>query len=544
VQIFAAEDPADPGAAIALPHEMPDTDFAAGDVMFWVQGSGTSAALRDTGFVLDVKDAGTGADKVAVTVVEFVKIKVTIKSTPALTPRPGHPAPADHTFESTKLAEDFDDAKNKPLVIMRNGQPDMELEVSTRPDAPVELPILWKAIRNPADHFSLGGMNGLPTITPKADKRKAVLAADNKGSFRIRPFIDTNGNGKYNPKEPSMPLNLVLADATVVADNSAGIAGNLTSALTASSFDVRNGAWHVTWPPCLAAGGAGMTMELVADVTGGGADGRLGLDKVFGGLVNMLTDNAITLTYETPVAPTPLDFIAKVWKKIFGGGNTPNHTIRNRYVLNLGDATGRYGNQPPSPPNLFQPGGTAPTLLAFPILDTGRNNGGTGGDTACMSTSGPYPERGFAGFDPVPTDRPVGKRYTFRCIDSPGRGFLLQHPDHATEYLSVVHYVQRFRANFCFWTNITATRRQSGDPCDRVYCLLRSMDWAALGDWTIAWTPKVGAAGFDGAATNTNTHTIEMTNPTTTDPIDRANDGGVEVRPPSGITSAIAWETT
>ena len=40
-----------------------------------------------------------------------------------------------------------------------------------------------------------------------------------------------------------------------------------------------------------------MTMELVADVVGGGANGRLGLEKVFGGLVNMLTGNAISLVY-------------------------------------------------------------------------------------------------------------------------------------------------------------------------------------------------------------------------------------------------------
>ncbi|MFI5382412.1 MAG: hypothetical protein ACHRHE_24205, partial [Tepidisphaerales bacterium] len=526
VQVFAAEDPAGGGAATALPHEMPEADFAAGDVKFWAQGSGTSAALRDTGFVLDVKDVGTDADKVTVTVVEFTKIKATIKSTPALTPRPGIAAPADHTFETTKLVEDFDDAKNKPLVLMRNAMPDIALEVTVNPAAPVDLPIVWKAIRNPLDHVTLGGTGDLPTLTPDAgDKRKCVLAADNKGSFRIRPFIDTNASGKYDPKEPSMPLNLVLADATLVADNSAGLAGNLTSALAASSFGVRNGTWPRNWPAntwanATGAGGAGMTMELVADVTGGGADGQLGLDKVFGGLTNMLTGNEITLTYTTQTAPVT------------------SFTVRNRYVLNLGAATGFYSNSatavPPDPPDLFQPGGTAPTLLVFPVLDTGRSPGGVGGETACMGTSGTW--------DPVPAARPVGKRYTLRCIDSPGRGFLLQHPDHATARLVTIHYVQRFRANFCFWTNCTASRAQTGDPTDRTYCVIRHMEWAALGDWTIAWT--AAGATFTPALTNTNPHTIQVTNPTTVNPIDRAKEQGVEVRPPSGITSAIAWETT
>ena len=514
VQIFAAEDPATAGAAIALPHEMPVGDFAGGDVKFWVQGAGASAALRDTGFALDVKTVGTDADKVTVTVVEFTKIKATIKSTPANTPRAGHPAPADHTFESTKLMEDFADDKNKPLVLMRNAQPDIQLEVTTNPAAPVELPIVWKAIRNPNDDATLGGKADLPTLTPDAaDKRKAKFAADNKGSFRIRPFIDTNGNTEYNAKEPSMPLNLVLADVTLVSDNSAGLAANLTSTLSATDFSVRNGTWPNTWAACLTAGGAGMTMELVADVTGGGADGRLGLDKVFGGLVNMLRGNEITLTYQTPTAPVT------------------SHVVRNRYVLNRPAATGDYGGTP-----MFQPGHTAPDLLLFPVLDTGRSPGGLGAETACMGRSGVW--------DPAPADRPKGKRYTLRCIDSPGRSFVLTHPDHPTERLVTIHYVQQFQANFCFWTNVTNVRTQSGDAADRVYGALRTMNWAAVGDWTIAWTPKAHGPGFDGALANINPHNIEVTGPATISPIGRAQDHGIEVRPPSGITSAIAWETT
>jgi hypothetical protein len=311
-----------------------------------------------------------------------------------------------------------------------------------------------------------------------------------------------------------MPLNLVLADATLVADNSAGIVGNLTSALGAF-VNIRNGTWPATWAAATGAGGAGMTMELVADVTGGGADGLLGLDKVFGGLVNMLEGNEITLTYQSQVAPIT------------------THTVRNRYVLNRSAATGRYSSSSPDPKDLFQPGHTAPTLLAFPVLDTGRDPGGLGAETAVMGRSGVW--------DPVPTPQAVGTRYTLRCIDSPGRGFNLQHPNHATEYLVTIHYVQRFRANFCFWTNVNNTRAKSGHAAERVYSVLRHMLWEAVGDWTVTWAPA--GTGFAGTLTNTNPHAINVTAPTTVTPIGRAQDNGVEVRPPSGITKAIAWET-
>jgi hypothetical protein len=251
-----------------------------------------------------------------------------------------------------------------------------------------------------------------------------------------------------------------------------------------------------------------MTMELVADVTGGGADGRLGLEKVFGGLVNMLTGNEITLTYKD------------------GGPPAATYTVRNRYVLNLGAATGNYGGT-----KMFTPGDPAPDVLAFPVLDTGRGSGGLGGASATMTRSGPL--------DPAQTDLAVGSQYTLRCIDSPGRGFLLVHPDHPAAGLTDIHYVQRFKANFCFWTNIKKNRDRTGDPADRVYSVVRNMDWAAIGDWTVA-------DALTGAPTLNNTvaHSISITNPTSVDPIGRAQDHGVEVRPPSGITTAIAWVST
>lgn len=493
----------------------PASGAAADLKKLWVEGSTTSLALIDTQIRLDVKDVDLGCDRANATVVEFTKIKATTKSTPARTVRAGYPAPDDHTFENTKYTEDFADGKNEPLVLMRNAQPDIALELTAKPDLPVDLDILWKAVRNKDDAGSIGGKTDLPTVTRDgADKRKAVLNANAKGSFRIRPYIDCNGLDEYSPGEPSIPLNLVLADAVMVADNSAGLNGNLTSALGGGILNVRNGTWPDTWAACIGAHGAGMTMELVADVTGGGANGRLGLNKVFGGLVNMLTDNQITLTYTEPPAlgvlpplPPPVTY-----------------TVRNRYVLNRDVATGNYGGTP-----MFEPTDAPPNILAFPVLDTGRDAGGLGGESATMSRSGMWDKQ---------ANRPVGIRYTLRCIDSPGRGFLLNHSDHPTAQLTGVHYVQAFRANFCFWTNVTKARGTTGDAADRVYSAARTMDWEAHGDWTVTW---VGAVP---TLVNTNPHAIAISNPNTVSPIGRAQDNGVECRPPSGITTAISWVTT
>ena len=510
VKLFDAETK---GSEFAFGTEINHSAGAKADLKtLWVEGATTSAALIDTQVRLNVKDVDFGCDRANTTVVEFTKIKATIKSTPAKTVRVGHPAPDDHTFENTKYTEDFANGKNEPLVLIRNAQPDIALELTAKPDLPVDLDIQWKAVRNKDDKASIGGKTDLPTVTRDgADKRKATLNANARGSFHIRPYIDCNGVDEYSPKEPSIPLNLVLADVEVVADNSAGLNGNLTSALGAV-VNVRNGTWPDTWAECIKAGGAGMTMELVADVTGGGSNGRLGLDKVFGGLINMLTDNQITLTYTEPLAVGP------------SPPPPATYTVRNRYVLNRDVATGDYGGT-----KMFKPTDTAPSVMAFPVLDTGRGSGGLGGESATMGRSGVWDKQ---------ANRPVGIRHTLRCIDSPGRGFILNHSEHATARLTNIHYVQAFRANFCFWANISKGRGQTGDPCDRVYSAARTMDWEAHGDWNVTW-------GVGGAAlSNTNPHAIAISNPNTVSPVGRAQDNGVECRPPSGITDSIAWVTT
>ena len=180
---------------------------------------GVSAAMLDTGFKLGVDGIDDDGDRVNITAMQFNQIKTTIKSTPPLNgARVGFGLPSDFTFLTTEISADF--SVNKPLVLMKNAQPDVKLEVSI---APAGVPIRWQAIRNAADHSSLGGSSNLPTVSP--DNGLVTQANVNvSGSFNLRAYVDCNGSNQYEDHidmEPSMPLNVVIANAVVVTDNSA-----------------------------------------------------------------------------------------------------------------------------------------------------------------------------------------------------------------------------------------------------------------------------------------------------------------------------------
>ena len=494
------------GVATVLPFTMANTAISeANGALFWVQGAAASGALRDTGFTLGVQGGDPEGDKVLITVVNMTKIAATIKPTPANTARAGFAAPANHAYSSTSYSEDF--AVNTPLVLMRNSQTDVALEVTC---VPADVPVTWVAVRNTADHATLGGEADLPTVTKDAgNPYKSTLNTNNKGSFQIRPIVDANGTGKFEDKEPSIPLNLVLANATMVNDKNIGNVGALVSGFNGAgtSFSVSNGVWPGTHrnPTNGDLAAAGMAMEIDADVTGGGADGKLGLDMVFGGYVNDLRDVRINASYtDNTVAPPT------------------NHRFNNVYVSNAAAATGAMGTTP-----MFLTGDPAPTPYSFPLLDTGRSPNGDGGENATMTRS--YPQ--------VVTARPVGERWNLRCIDSPGRGIPVAHPVNANALITSLDYTHGFEGCFAFWTNVTKVRSPSGDSADRLYAVVNRLRWECRAVWSFTHA----GGGAAPVANATTAHTVTWTS-TKLDPIARAQDQNLEVRPPSGITSVIAWD--
>src|SRR5262249_55950834 len=149
---------------------------------------------------------------------------------------------------------------------------------------------------------------------------------------------------------------------------------------------IRNGLWTTL-------AHAGMAMQLSVDVTGGGVDGLLGLDRVFGGLVNNLSHVDINAVYHDGVAAHP------------------NHHWINRDVSNGGAATGGSAGGTP----VFQPGDPAPVPYSWPLLDSGRSPNGIGGDTATMGRSRIASR--------VAAPGGIGQRWAIECMDSPGRSF-------------------------------------------------------------------------------------------------------------------------
>lgn len=504
LQVFDAE--TGPATPVSLPREIDNSAIPADGLRLWVEGKSVSGALRDSGLRLGVKDVEPIADWVAVTVVEFKQIQATIPPTPANTARTGFAAPAPHVFKSTSLSPDF--TVNTPLVLMRNAQPDIALEVTS---APAGLPLKWQAIRNPLDHTSLGDNHAVPPLKAEpGDARKAHLDANEKGSFYIRCYIDTSGSNAYLDGAPSIPLTLVLVNATVFADNSvANQAALAPPTASATSVTVKNGTWPIGGLNAAALAAAGMAMELVADVTGGGANGLLGLDSVFVGLINNLQFVDVRAVYHDPAPPGA------------------DYNVTNLYVSNwtsAGPAT--LGGHP-----LFTPSSThAPLSMSFPLLDTGRTGEGVGGETATMVSSGPHSS--------VP--RPVGCRWTAQCIDSPSRSFPVNHPVHATAALQHIKYRQEFTANFCFWTNIHKDRGATGHPADRVYSVIRIIPWQIVGEWDVV----VHTAPTLPTVTETVHHEIRAPRASraTVDPIGRAQDHAVEVRPPSGIRGPLVFD--
>jgi len=482
------------------------TAFATPGEDSWVQGAAVSAALRDAELRLRVTDAEGAADRGAFTVANLTQIQATIQSTPAnnqtnsAAMTPPVAAPVDHVFTSTHYDPAF--PANDLLVLMRiDTAPAVRLVVTA---APAALPLLWQAVRNPQDHPSLGNAAAVPTVTPGAPVTQGDLLTDNKGSFHVHAYIDCNGSNTYSSGEPSIPLSLVLVDARIFRDSSAARTANLQ--VDTVNNRIVNGQWGNTPLTAPDLAGAGMAMELSADVTGGGADGRLGLNKVFAGLINNVRTRAINFAYtDTSVRPAT------------------THRERLIATSNPTVATGGGGAW-------YTTGDPVPLLYALPLLDSGAfANPGLGADTACMSTSVKSPE--------VRSNRTRGQRWVIRCIDSPGTPFRRTHFVNVNAVLSDVDYQYDFRAAFCFWTNLGAVRGSSGAVAERRYAVLRNYDWGVRGVWTVVW-PLAGPAAF----TVVTPHTIRSSGATTHAPLERPSVCSLEVRPPSGIAAGLKWD--
>ena len=440
-----------------------------------VEGDSASGAKEDCELKVEYTKGKTCSDSIKLTVFEVTKIKAKIKSTPRLTNRAGHAAPADFDFESTEKAETM--AVAKTLVLMRGDLQEIELAAEA---SPADAPLGWDVKRASDDAAGLGA--GVPTITKDgADAKKAKLKTNEKGSFYVRVFGDCKGSNTYTAGDPLVLLPVVLVEAKLVADNSATHTGQINVAIGGGSIGVRTGSFNINAPNTEA-----IHMNAQVDVVSGGADGRRHLDRVFAGWVNNERANEnIRADY------------------------TGAHARFSIFASNRGSATGAGST--------FLAADPAPVLVAPPLLDSGRGGAGTGGDTATLTRSRIKSK----------TDQALGSRWVVESVDSPGDSAPLVHPGFAGTRLSKYHFELKFSAFLAFWTNKTAASGATGDPADRVYAVVRHYNWDMRGEW------NVDAANAITVAT---AMTVAISGASTSSPPKEADDVNCEVRPPTGLS--------
>jgi hypothetical protein len=114
------------------------------------------------------------------------------------------------------------------------------------------------------------------------------------------------------------------------------------------------------------------------------------------------------------------------------------------------------------------------------------------------------------------------------AVDSPGDGESANHPGFPAARLVAFRMNLDFSAFMCFWTNITAVSGATGDPADRLYSVLRQVNWRMRGQWTI--NPATGAITTVVVPTVTNPSSV------TTSPAVAAVTTPIEVRNPTGLS--------
>ena len=492
-----------------------DGSFPAGGKKFWVEGARISGKLRDAQIRLGVKDYDKGADRAAFTVVRFKNLKADIPSTPANINRLGN-SPVNRcdlvVGGGALSANDFDEsyATNKPLPLVENcirNADRINLSVEIEPAAAKD-DVSWSIRRHKggtgdhADIIALKGNDDVTIAQDGGDKLKAAMLADNVGSFRLRPFIDCNGSGKYDDaddggtridREPFILMNLVLIrvkgfNNLSVANSAAGSPGIVKDGLGRPQ-SVNGGDFAGT-------GNDAVHMKATARVIGGGQDGKRGLDMLFTGWVNNERN--------CPTSPGPNGWGEDVTHSFQKGPPPPNPVKRTR---------------------CFWRGGGVE--ITGPMLDSGYAGQGTGGDS-CTGTAGAN------GGTVTKTDDPsgIGQRWEAENPDSPGGGILLAHPTDAAARLRNFKFNIDFRCDMVFWTNRDGVSGPSNAPASRLYSSVQT------NTWNMRLESNFGA-GFAETVVTAKTVTFNK-DPDPTRLATPVDSSGLETRLPDGLNSLQA----
>jgi hypothetical protein len=488
-ELFDKEPASDPGAVKAVPLELDYTKVKNEDHELWVQGKTVSGALLDAGYFLHLKeDRQANADTILMTVCKFSHLKADIPSTPPVTVRAN--AAARHAFEVDGSAADHwdvDDAKNKALVLVEGSvlatDDAHKIQLSVQV-APAGVPVKWSAQRDkrPApdgDHKDIWKLPMLSRpVRTAADPLKARMIADGVGTFHVRPFVDCNGSGDFDADadiEPYLLFNLVCIrikgkSNTSVKGTKARVRPAAPTAATGCSVQ-SGGAAATAWVPANAAAYSKATVT----ITGGGKDGRRGLDRLFTGWAQNIGATATSASvpqgldifaqyqFQPPAPPAP---------PLPAAPPPPPPPVMHRAFFIFTQSGGGVHGPPPAAP---------PVPIACPVIDTSdQGAGGTGGDTATgqfdgTPRNGSYTPLSKANGNVV--DKPIGQEWTVDTLDSPSVGLGAAHAGGLPGTMVAFRFGIDFRVDLVFWTNITGVPGVSGDPAERLYSSVQTNNW-------------------------------------------------------------------
>jgi hypothetical protein len=300
----------------------------------------------------------------------------------------------------------------------------------------------------------------------------ATLSLDQTGTFQVLAYSDTNLNGQWDPGETGLTMPVILVKATLTQNlSSIPHPDNVAYARVSGGGE--------PWGQSVVRAGflAGCTQGSVAncavqlsaevDLVGGGADGRRGVDQVFGGWVQDLSTLAgLSGTYQN------------------------NHLDTEVFASNV--------PPPPHAPNMFYPIGAYspngpdpdPQVIIGPLLDTLNPAPGVGGNSSLL---------GFSQYQDAATALPLGKRKLVTAVDAPVQAFLARHPIDMLSTLTQIQHNLPFSSFLTLWTSVggivdvTTGTPPPGAPgvvvADRTYGVILAQPW------NIASTFSVDAEG-------------------------------------------------
>jgi hypothetical protein len=363
------------------------------------------------------------------------------------------------------------------LTLVGGSVPKISLQVTSDPpatDTDVAGYIKFDPVvqRSPYDSvltpLQYQGLVHSPSLTGSG-QADVLIVSTTAGSFQILVFVDANSNGSRDTTETGIAVPLVVVSVEVAESGNA-------SAVSAEAIKYQWNADTPPWSPTNPPGFAELTtgnfditepaenaVYLAADVVlvGGGPDGLLGLESVFGAWNQNVTGDASTSTYNT------------------------GHYITYFYVHNPDQANLTIGGI-----GYFLSGST-PDPYSLPLIDNGPTitPPGRGGNSSTISSRVTNA-----------VALQLGRQERIEAVDSPGQPALGDHPGWPTGTVSLTQTTINlaFDCRLLFWASDGRNDGANGVWADRVYLAMLDQPWKLVVAYTVtpdgSGTPSQGSA--------------------------------------------------